>query len=293
MNIYISVNIISQALILMNCIQKNHCKSIQEASQIKLPFGVTFDTSIAFAKQCEWINSSDSNIKYTEMGNKIISLFNGDFISKPLWCLILSRYISICQPVWAKRIPYGRQEAFIYMSEEEQRCFIEAGLIESQEDDVIQWWDSLADIERKRQNIITTELGRKGERLTLLYEERRTGEKPDWRSIETNVAGYDIMSQRSESNKEKLLIEVKTSTMPVESAVAIISRHEWNIATLENNKKRYFFYFWIINGSQLKLAIIDVDTMAPHMPIDGDTGNWENTKIPFSAFISKFNNTNL
>ena len=288
MKTYISVNVVSQSLLFIDCINKNRCHTLEEAAQIKLPLGINFAVSLAFAEQCEWILLSYSKIGISDIGHTILTKFNGESISEELWRIILSQYIAVCQPAWAKRIPYGRKEAYLFMNEEEQRCFSEAGLIDSQDDAVLNWWDALAEIERTKKNEQNNEVGRQGEKLTMLYEEARTGAQPDWRAIETNLAGYDILSQRSAENNERILIEVKSSTQSIQNAFAIITRHEWETATLANNKGRYYFYFWCICASSRMLARITADEMSPHIPVDGKTGLWDNAKIPYSAFSTRF-----
>ena len=288
MNTYISVNVVSQSLLLIECINKNSCHSLSDVAQLKLPFGINSNISFDFAEQCKWLITSNSDIRFSPEGSQILAMFNGETITESLWRVILSQYISVCQPAWVKRIPYGRKEAYLVMNEEEQRCFSEAGLIDSQADAVLTWWDSLAEIERIKKQEQNNEVGRQGEKLTMRYEEVRTGVKPDWRSIESNLAGYDILSQRSADNKEKILIEAKASTKPMENACAIISRHEWETASMANNKGRYYFYFWCISSAKTILARIAVNEIRPHMPIDGTTGLWDNAQIPFSAFSCHF-----
>ena len=39
---------------------------------------------------------------------------------------ILRNYILICKPIWARKIPFGRNVAFQIMSDEEQICFKKA-----------------------------------------------------------------------------------------------------------------------------------------------------------------------
>lgn len=285
---YISVNLVSQSLLMIRCIQKNHCYSISGIEQLKFPYGVNLTVSMDFAKQCEWVKEKNSVIELTQIGNTVASMFDGEMISGELWKTILNGYISVCHPAWAKRIPYGRKEAFLFMNEEEQRCFFEAGLIDSQNDDVLKWWDSIAEIERMKKNNSLEEVGRKGERLTMKYEELRTGVKPDWRSVETNLSGYDIISQRSADDTGRVLIEVKTSSKPIEEAEAIISRHEWNVAKMQNNEKRYFFYIWNIRPMQIQLAVVGVDEMGHHIPDNNELGKWESVSIPFKAFLKGF-----
>ena len=285
---YISVNVVSQSLILVSIIQKSSCTSVSDIRQLKLPYGVNLDVALGFARQCEWIKETQGYIEFTQTGTQISEMFNGEIIHVELWKVILSCYISVCSPAWAKRIPYGRTEAFLFMNEEEQRCFIEAGLIDSEDESVLNWWDTIAGIERMKVNSSLEELGRMGERLTMEYEEGRTGVKPDWRSIETNLCGYDILSQRSADDGNKLLIEVKTSSKPIHEANAIVSRHEWNVARLNNNIKRYFFYFWCIQSKEAQLAVVSADEMEHHIPVDSEYGFWENASIPFEAFADRF-----
>lgn len=288
MNTYISVNVVSQSLILLKLIQQYHCQSRTDIALLKLPYGVHCDSALAFLEQCRWISTNDSIISFTEVGNTIITMFNGDQISTSLWRLILGEYISVCKPAWAKRISFGRKQAYLYMNEEEQRCFLEAELISSYDDSVIKWWDSLAETERKKSDETKDAIGRKGEKLTVLYEEKRTGLAPDWRSIETNLEGYDILSYVSANSEKRILIEVKTSSLSVASAEAVISRNEWDTANRTNNIDRYYFYFWCICDSLPQLAVINAKDIVQHVPKDGDHGRWENMTLPFSLFNSQF-----
>ena len=288
MSTYISVNVVSQSLILVSYIQKNNCASIQEIQQIKLPVYINRSVALEFAIQCEWITQENGVIAFTSVGKDISHKFNGIIIDSALWRLILHRYITICQPAWAKRIPYGRKEAYLVMNEEEQRCFVEAGLIDSYDQETVEWWDALAEAERVKKDAILDDIGRTGERLTLHYEEIRTGIEPDWRSIESNLAGYDILSQKSPDNYEKILIEVKTSQQPIDTASLIVSRHEWNTALMKNNFRRYLFYLWDLSMGERKLAIISAEKMSAQIPVDNESGTWESVSIPFKVFSDQF-----
>ena len=288
MSTYISVNVVSQSLILVSYIQKNNCTTTSEIQQIKLPIYINRTTAFDFTKQCEWISQENGDISFTAAGKEISQKFNGQMIDSALWRLILYRYITICQPAWARRIPFGRKEAFLFMNEEEQRCFVEAGLIDSYDQETVAWWDKLAEAERIKKEAKLDDIGRIGERLTIQYEEIRTGFKPDWRSIESNLAGFDILSRRSVDNTEKVLIEVKSSQQSVDNACLIITRHEWDTARLKNNLRRYLFYLWDLSTSDRKLAVISAEEMSNHMPIDGESGIWESVRVPYKVFSSCF-----
>lgn len=288
MSNYISVNIIQKALKLLKTIHDNECNTISDIYYLRLPYGYNLQSSLDFAIQCKWLLIENSQVSCSEEGLSIINSFDGNSITPQLWRQILYIYISVCTPAWSKRIPYGRKEAFLFMNEEEQRCFSEAGLINSQEDEVIEWWDKLAGIERAQKNASFNEVGRKGEKLTLEYEERRTGIIPTWKSIETNTSGYDVLSHRSSENNEQILIEVKTSTQAITDSKAIVTRHEWEVANYANNLNRYFFHFWDLSNRQKKLAILSVDEISNHIPMDCESGKWETASVPFSVFRERF-----
>lgn len=288
MKTYISVNIVSQALILMSAIKKHDCDSIREVVQLKLPYGINCDAAIIFSQQCGWIITDNDSIRFTQYGESIIASFNGLMIGSSLWRVILTGYIEKSEPVWAKRIPYGRKEAYLIMNAEEQRCFDEAGLMESTDADVVEWWDSLAERERSKEDTSLIDVGREGERYTMLYEQQRTNGSPEWISIESNLAGYDILSRRTSDSDENILIEVKSSRKSMENAYCIVTRHEWETAQRKNNVDRYLFYLWQLSKGATSLAIIDVVRMQAYIPIDSGSGKWEEVRIPFAAFEDLF-----
>ena len=285
---YISINVVEQTLLFCQTITVNKAFARVEIPRVRFSFGINPELALGFALQCDWMRDQAGTLVYTEIGNRIVKLFNGTRIDPSLWRTILGQYIKVCSPAWSRRIPYGRKEAYLIMNAEEQRCFDEAGLMDSQEEEVIRWWDSLAEIERIKKNDSLDDVGRKGERLTLKYEELRTKEKPDWRSIETNLCGYDILSQRSETDNTPLLIEVKSSIQKDDNAYAIISRREWDTAQLLINQERYMFYLWSLSDNGHRLAIIPAIEMLPYVPTDSGRGKWETVKIPFDAFETYF-----
>lgn len=285
---YISVSVVSQSLILIRYIQKSNCFSFHETQQLRLPVYINREVAFDFAIQCKWITKENEAIAFTSLGNDIIERFNGVTIDRDLWKLILERYIVVCQPAWAKRIPYGRQEAYLFMNEEEQRCFVEAKLIDSYDKDVINWWDSLANAERIKKDVTFDDIGRSGEWLTIQYEENRTRIRPDWIAIESNLAGYDILSQKLSNNNEKILIEVKSSLQSLNCANFYIARHEWDTAKMKNNLHRYFFYLWDLSSTDYKLAIVSANEMRYQIPYDNEFGVWENVRVPFKIFSDRF-----
>lgn len=288
MKTYISVNIVSQTLILMSAIKKHTCNSMREVAQLKLPYGINCDAAITFSQQCGWIITDNDSVSFTDYGESIIGSFNGLVIDSSLWRVILTGYISNSEPAWAKRIPYGRKEAYLIMTAEEQRCFDEAGLMESTDADVVEWWDFLAERERTKKDTSLLDVGREGERFTMLYEQQRTNVSPEWISIESNLAGYDILSRRTSDSDENILIEVKSSRKSMENAFCIVTRHEWETAQRKNNVDRYFFYLWKLSRGEISLAIVDVVRMQAYIPFDSGSGKWKEVSIPYTAFGDLF-----
>ena len=287
MNNYISVNIVAYSLLLAKSIQDNGCKTMTDVYQLKMQYGVDVASSLDFIFQCKWMLKENGKVIFTDDGVKVIEMFENDTITNRLWRIILQGYIVSCSPAWANKIVYGRKEAYLFMNEEEQRCFDEAGLIDSYDEETIEWWDRLARIRRGEQDLLKLDEGRIGERLTIKYEHGRTGVKPEWRAVDTNIVGYDILSRRSKDDEAIILIEVKTSIKCIQHAYAIISRHEWEIANLKNNQERYFFYLWSLNKNDTKLAIISVKEMQKAIPTDND-GIWLSAEIPFRIFKDCF-----
>ena len=293
MKTYISVNIVSQALLLVSLIKKYNCKCLKEIQQLKLPYGVNRDAALSFSRQCKWILEENEYFSLTEQGQDIVDSFNGMLIDPLLWRKILDIYIENCKPAWAKRIPYGRKEAYLIMTSEEQRCFLEADLIDSTNSDIIKWWDTIAERERIKKDSSLLDIGREGERITLLFEQQRTGIVPDWISVDSNLSGYDILSQNANNSNDRILIEVKSSYKPIEDAVCIVTRHEWETAQRNNNVNRYYFYIWKLSASKNLLAIVDVMRMKQYIPVDSSDGKWQEVTIPFSAFEDLFSHITI
>lgn len=201
----------------------------------------------------------------------------------------MQAYIYICKPIWINRIPYGRKEAYYFMSPDEKRCFEDAGLMETNPQSVIiDWWDAIAEHVRSVRNLRLDKTGRVGERLTINYEKKRTGKAPNWVSFESNLAGYDIISCKdADSPDEQLLIEVKSSEQLMRGATMIISRHEWEVAKSQHKNSTYCFYLWIV-GKQRMFASVSVCDIEPHIPKESGLGTWQNVEIPFKVFEKLF-----
>lgn len=285
--IRISVNVLTAIQMLMR-------KSIKyEISNEEVLWSVNssqIDTAwiIETAHKCKWI---DRNNKVFQLTNRGYSLFaNNETFNKGTLRDMLYDYITSFYPTWSYKIPVGRSEAILIMTEDEKACFFEAGLLDENPDhSIVEWWDKLSLIIRKSSDERKSKIGRKGERLTILSETARIGIKPQWISIESNLAGYDVLSRISYEDDSPLLIESKASEANIEGAYCHITSNEWHTA---QNSKHYKFYFWLI-GTSNKLAILEPSQIAPCIPTNNATGIWESVKIPFSSFSEHFKNTNI
>ena len=199
--------------------------------------------------------------------------------------LAIKDHINVDRPAWAQLIPRGRSETLSVLSPEVRQCFFEAGLETDFNDTTVEWWDRFADIARGKKARRQTSIGRAGERLTIEFETRRTGEKPLWQAVETNLAGYDVLSRLGKSDDDRLMIEVKTTSTSIEFGRFHVTRHEWETCRLAG---QYQFYLWVIGEGEPLLARLVPDQIGDHLPADNGDGKWESTVVPFLVFQDLF-----
>lgn len=277
--IRISVDVIWSSKLLLNRISKYNVEQVDNIYLANIT-AVNTDLLIKLASKCGWINHENDRITITKRGREIVEI-------RPFYdqakC-ILEDYIKCVVPTWSNRIPYGRKEAFIFMSKDEQASFYEAGLMENDKVSV-DWWDNISVYIRDINNKSKNDIGRLGEQVTLLYEKQRTGHDPVWIAIESNLAGYDILSRCSHDNTSHLLIEVKTSELSIDHAEFYVTSHEWHTAC---NTQRYLFYIWCIYNRKKKLAVLEPEQVQPYIPTNNGTGEWQSVRIPFASFEDLF-----
>lgn len=201
--------------------------------------------------------------------------------------IILKLYVKHFSPTWAFVIPGGRIEFTNSLENKAKdilQIFQEAELFEFSNDEIVDWWDEVSDFIRKSKANINTLTGRKGERLTLEFERRRTGMDPQWVSIESNFSGYDVLSIVSSKDNKKLAIEVKASIQKISGAYFYFTKNEYL------NAKEfgvYHLYLWNFSSNVPKLCIVDFNNLEKHLPLNRLKGNWESCSVPFSCFYSE------
>lgn len=234
------------------------------------------------AQGLRWICANDDGtIGVTSSGSQLLGIVGYEAMLRQA----LLDYIDVVLPPWVQNASFGRSRVLSFAGSEIAQVFVEAGLAHGTEENVVAFWDELAARARGQKTGRLTAIGRHGERLSLTYEENRTGQKPEWVAIENNADGYDLLSVVESDNLRQLSIEVKTSTLGL-SGVFHLTRNEWERA-LESMK--HVFHLWDARANVVpRLAVVEPQEMQAHIPTDLGSGSWESVAIPFNAFGSLF-----
>lgn len=229
------------------------------------------------SQECSWIELNTNGYIYaTEHGKRLLG--HTDYVL-PLR-MQLCDLIGVRQPAWAKRMRNGRAEVAKFLPDDVSQCFREAGLLGEWTPEIIKWWDELAQTANARRSAELLEVGRKAERLSVEYEEKRTGVRPKWQALESNFAGYDVLSRLSDEDDSRLMIEVKGTTLSKRDAQFFLTRHEWKIA---DSASSYRFHLWLLSYEPPVLLEADKDKVREHVPLNQGSGSWESVKIPFNS----------
>ena len=283
--IRLSVNVVTGSLILMEKIDEDIFRSAKELSLAPSIAQISVEDLFEFIATCKWVEIKNDAPKITASGEELLLL---NRLGKYEHCFrkAMYSYIVFVRPIWSSRIPYGRKEASLFMSKDERACLMEGNLlVANPSPSTVEWWDELAAIIRKQTSEKKNNVGRIGERLTIEYERARTATEPQWMSIDSNLAGYDIKSVETKENRVPIFIEVKTTEMEIEVAEFHVTSHEWKVAS---NTNRYLFYLWLIGNQNKYLAKLDKTKIKEYIPINQNDGMWESVKIPFKPFENDF-----
>lgn len=232
---------------------------------------------LALSQKCRWLRiERNGTIELTERGN-----FLRD-IADPRACLREQLFDVIVAelPPWSRKLMYGRFEALKAMPDAARQCFSECELAEGFDEATVHWWDRAATSSRSERTRVNHEIGRCAEKLSLKFERTRTGADPFWQSVETSVAGFDVLSVTERDATAKLMIEVKGSSQHRNEASFYLSRNEWNTA---RHSKAYYFHLWLVHTVPI-LFVVPADELAPHVPTDGLSGHWETAQLFYRDF---------
>lgn len=192
--------------------------------------------------------------------------------------------VDATDPPWIQGARFGRRHVLQYSPPEIAQVCREAGLATGSVPEVVAFWDLLAARARGLHDVRLNETGRHGERLTLQHEERRTGKPARWIALDSNADGYDVLSSVSDNDGAPLCIEVKASRAGL-AGDFYVTRNEWDTA---QDLLHFAVHLWDLSASRPRLAVVDIQSLAAHMPHDEGEGRWESVCIPFSSFAGVF-----
>lgn len=246
------------------------------------------DGLLKLSQDLGWIRVNDAGLAVlAPAGARLLAL---DAIGPARLRRALLDYVEAERPPWTKFALDGRSRTLGFAPVGLAQLMSEAYLAEGYDDEVVEFWDRLAAIARGQTDIHLSEIGRRGERLTLAYEKRRTGVDPVWRSIESNADGYDVLSVVSREDLGQKQIEVKTSTSGMSGSLHL-TRNEWDMT---ETMVHHEFHLWNIQSANApKLAVVPRASMAEHVPDDKGRGTWKEVEIPFAEFAEHFAGVNL
>jgi hypothetical protein len=239
--------------------------------------GSTPEAIHAAGKLFGWITDIEGNIAPTVKGRDI----HGGNDRALTLRRQLADIIQSHRPPWAAILTAGRKEAKINLPDVISQCLDEAMLLDTTDEEIVNWWDQCAGIMRGEKAANSLIVGRRGERLSLRYETDRTGQPARWQAIESNRSGYDVLSVQDRGSPIPLKIEVKASSRKFKEAEINITTNEWQTALAAPGS--YIFHVWVLgaNGNQPPaLFVLSTETIAAHIPQNSGSGKWTNSAIP-------------
>lgn len=199
--------------------------------------------------------------------------------------ILVLDHVEAENPSWLHLAPAGRRDTLLHAPVGVRQVLVEAGLAYGEDEETVAFWDGLAARARGSRDAFLSEIGRRGERLTVNHEAARTGQCPKWVALDSSAEGYDVLSRMSSTDSRRLTIEVKASERPLSSAAFHLTRNEWETALESLN---HVFHLWVISAPIPMIAVLSVEQVSGHIPADSGNGYWESVSIPFRAFSSLF-----
>jgi len=233
---------------------------------------------LVVAQGLNWIETSPSGVaEITVSGQHLRKL--EDHRTRTRFAIL--DYIDVVRPAWLQAATSGRSRVLLFAGTTIAQVLDEAGLVRGTDPETVKFWDALAARARGLKNDRLTDIGRIGERASVEYERRRTGEDPKWVALESNSDGYDVLSIVSKSDPRPLSIEVKATTQN-DGGNFYLTRNEWQCAQETPN---HVFHLWRIEGNSAVSppTVVSAASLSAHIPLDHGLGMWQSTMIPFDA----------
>ena len=282
MTLPLSPGLAQAGIALLDLLQRRPLSAPELLSGLPKVGGMSSASALSLAEALAWLDINEmGQLQASAAG---LQVHGADGYEAALRSILL-HYVDTQNPDWLQNAPYGRSRVLNFCPVGVRQVFVEAGLAGALDgDEVVNFWDFLAAIARGLQKDQLVAIGREGERLTMIYEETRTGAKPRWVAIDSNQDGYDVLSVRAADDRAFLSIEVKASRGRT-SGTLHLTRHEWEIAL---DRPAHLFHLWDLSCTPPKLAAVGMDDMAAHIPTDAGAGGWESVEVPFKAFERLF-----
>lgn len=237
--------------------------------------GVPLGALLDLLARCGYVESV-TDVRITGRGIEASERAVGEQFSHHL----LRDYLNNAAPNWAGVARQGRSAFLNYVNAEVLQCFEEAGLLRNDLTSA-RWWDEVYVERYASEHLERLQLGRRGEGKSVEYETKRIGVSPDWVSLHQPTSPFDLLSFTSEEKVERLLIEVKASTLGVDDAHLYISTHEWT--TLSSSRKAVLHLWADVDSEATEPFIVAPAALEAHLPTNTGEGGWEIAKIPFAA----------
>lgn len=237
-------------------------------------------TVLAAAQRCHWIAiREDGAIRLTERGETLRRIGPAHLCLREQ----LLDVISNDPQSWCGKLMYGRSEALKFMPDAARQCFKDGALTTGEDESIVRWWEQAGSCVRAERSRLNYDLGRKAEKLSLEYEERRTGRRPLWQSLESSFSGFDVLSVAARGSRRKLKIEVKGSHQRRNEAQFHISRNEWNTAQASRD---YQFHLWLMHENNPTVLVVPSAALTSHVPQDGNMGRWTQAQLFYKTFTA-------
>lgn len=270
------------ALELMRLLQRQSLGITELLAGLKRIGNMATADALDLAQTLNWLSlTTDGVLRATPAGERVVAITRYDLALRQ----IMLDFVDFVRPDWLQNATYGRARVLSFAGIGVAQTLVEAGVASGIDDSVVGFWDALAARARGQKDDRMLAIGRTGERLSLAYEERRTGTPARWIALDSNQDGYDILSIAAEGSHMPLTIEVKTSTIGL-SGLIHLTRPEWLHAL---DSSAHVFHLWHLQTKDSpQLAIVSPSEMASHIPVDVGTGLWREVQIPFRTFSGRF-----
>lgn len=281
MTLLLSPGLAQAGIALLELLQRRSLTASELLSGLPKVGGMSATAALSLAEALGWLDINDAGLMQASATG--LKVHGADRYEAALRCILL-HYVETQKPDWLQNAAYGRSRVLSFCPVGVQQVLVEAGLAGAPTVEVVDFWDLLAGIARGLRKDHLLAIGREGERLTLAYEEARTGVKPRWVALDSNQDGYDVLSIKAADDRAFLSIEVKASRAGMDATLHL-TRHEWEIAL---DRTAHVFHLWDLKVDPPRLAIVSIDDMAKHVPTDAGDGGWEVVEVPFEAFGKQF-----